>query len=455
MMENFPRIMLAAPASGSGKTLITCGILQALKNRSFKPASFKCGPDYIDPMFHTKVLGIPSKNLDTFFTDKETTAYLFGREAKSADFSVIEGVMGFYDGLAGTSLFASAYDVAKTIKAPVVLIVDTKGMSLSVNALIQGFLQYRPDSQIAGVILNWMSAGLFPRMKEQIEAELTVKVLGYVPVVPEGVLQSRHLGLVTPDEVENLQERISDFAKLLEKTIDLDALLELGHHAEALSVCEPALLNFHTEVRVGVAKDQAFCFHYRDNLELLQRFGAEIVYFSPLHDETLPENLDGLIFYGGYPELYAKNLSDNLQMKDSIRQKIVQGIPYLAECGGFMYLHETMEDMEGTSYPMVGVINGHAYKTSKLGRFGYLTLESEKETVFGEKGTVCRGHEFHYFDSTNNGSDFTAKKPLSNRSWQCIHASDNGLAGFPHIYYYSNPMIAVNFLKACEKQKGR
>lgn len=450
-----PRIMLAAPSSGSGKTLITCGILQALKKRGFKPASFKCGPDYIDPMFHTKVLGISSGNLDTFFTDKETTAYLFAREAKNADFSVIEGVMGYYDGLAGTSLSASAYDVANTIKAPVVLIVDTKGMSLSVTALIQGFLQYRPDSRIEGVILNRMSAGLFPRIKEQIEAELSVKVLGYVPIVAEGVLESRHLGLVTPDEVENLQERLLGFAEILEKTIDLDALLALGNHAEELTVQEPALPDFHTSVRIGVAKDEAFCFHYRDNLELLQRLGAELVYFSPLHEETLPKNLDGLIFYGGYPELYAKKLSDNLQMKACILQKISQGIPYLAECGGFMYLHEAMEDMEGVSYPMVGIVRGNAYKTSKLGRFGYITLASEEDTIFGEKGTVCQGHEFHYFDSTNNGSDFIAKKPLSNRSWQCIHAGDNGLAGFPHIYYYSNPNVAVNFLKACEKQKGQ
>ncbi|MGN0335560.1 MAG: cobyrinate a,c-diamide synthase [Lachnospiraceae bacterium] len=448
-----PRIMLAAPASGSGKTLITCGILQALKNRGLSPASFKCGPDYIDPMFHEKVLGVSSGNLDTFFTDEETTGYLFARAAKEADFSVIEGVMGYYDGLAGTSLTASAYDVAGTVKAPVVLVVNTKGMSLSVTALIQGFLQYQKDSHIAGVILNRMSGGLYPRIKTQIESELPVKVLGYVPNVSEGVLESRHLGLVTPDEVEDLRERLEAFSRILETTVDLDALLKLGNEAPELYVKEPKLPDFHTKVRVGIARDEAFCFHYRDNLELLQRFGAELVPFSPVHDESLPEDLDGMILYGGYPELYAKQLSANAGMTESIRKKISQGMPYLAECGGFMYLHDFMEDMAGESYPVAGIIPGKAYRTPRLGRFGYITLETEKDALPGEKGTACRGHEFHYFDSTNNGEAFLAKKPLSDRSWQCIHATKRSMAGFPHIYYYSNPGLAVNFLKACEMYK--
>lgn len=446
------RIMLAAPASGSGKTLITCGILQALQSRGFSLSAFKCGPDYIDPMFHERVLGIPSGNLDTFFTDERMTGYLFARAAKEADFSVIEGVMGYYDGLAGTSLLASAYDVAGAIKAPVVLIVNTKGMSCSVTALLKGFLEYQKDSRIVGVILNRMSEGLYPRIKNQIESQLPIKVLGYVPNVKEGVLESRHLGLVMPDEVKNLQEKIEAFSKILERTIDLDALVELGSQAPELETEEPKLPGFHGKVRVGIARDEAFCFHYRDNLELLERLGAELVYFSPIHDTKIPERVEGLILYGGYPELYAKALSENVRMRESIREAILQGMPYLAECGGFLYLHESLEDMEGNSYPMAGVIPGKAYKTSRLGRFGYITLESEKRTILGPEKTVCRGHEFHYFDSTNNGEDFLAKKPLSDRSWSCIHGTEQGLAGFPHIYYYSNPEIAVNFLKACEKR---
>lgn len=449
-----PRIMLAAPASGSGKTLITCGILQALKNRGMQLSSFKCGPDYIDPMFHGRILGISSKNLDTYFTDEDMTRYLFVREAKKTDFSVLEGVMGYYDGLAGISLSASAYDVARVTKTPVVLIVNAKGMSTSVIALIQGFLQFQKDSRIAGIILNHTSAMLYPRLKEQIENTLPVKVLGYVPTVSEYVIESRHLGLVTPNEIVNLQEKLEGLAKVLEETIDLDRFIELGKQAEELDTWKPELPEYRAlNVRIGIARDEAFCFYYRDNLELLESLGAELVYFSPIHDKKLPENLNGLIFYGGYPELYAKDLSENQSIIRDIQNEIVNGIPYLAECGGFMYLHEFMEDMQGNAYPMVGMIGGTAYKTGKLGRFGYIELEAQKKTVLGASGMTCKGHEFHYFDSTSNGSDFVAGKPLAKRSWECIHGNEKSIAGFPHFYYYSNPQIIVHFLQTCEQAK--
>lgn len=447
-----PRIMLAATASGSGKTLITCGILQALKNRGMKMSSFKCGPDYIDPMFHGRILGISSKNLDTYFTDEEMTRYLFAREASLSDFSILEGVMGYYDGIAGISLQASAYDVARVTKTPVILIINAKGMSTSVIALIQGFLQFQSDSHIAGVILNHTSAMLYPRLKEQIEKLLPIKVLGYVPTVSEYVIESRHLGLVTPNEIENLQEKLEGLATVLEETIDLDAMIKLGECAEDMNFQEPKLPDYRcSKVRIGIAKDEAFCFYYRDNLELLERFGAELIFFSPIHDEKLPENLNGLIFYGGYPELYAKELSENQSMIQEIKNAITSGMPYLAECGGFMYLHEFMEDMKGNTHPMLGIIKGTVYKTSKLGRFGYIELKSNKTSVFGNENLFCRGHEFHYFDSTSNGADFVAKKPLTNRSWECIHANENGVAGFPHMYYYSNPQMIVDFLKNCER----
>lgn len=451
-----PRIMLAAPASGSGKTLITCGILQALKDRGMKLSSFKCGPDYIDPMFHGRILSISSKNLDTYFTDEDMTRYLFAREAQKSDFSVLEGVMGYYDGLAGISLSASAYDVAGVTKTPVVLVVNAKGMSTSVTALIQGFLQFQKDSRIAGVILNHTSEMLYPRLKEQIEKMLSVKVLGYVPTVSEYVIESRHLGLVTPNEILDLQEKLEGLAKVLETTIDLDALVELGNQAEELSIQMTDLPEYRADnIRIGIARDEAFCFYYRDNLELLESFGAELVYFSPIHDRKLPQNLNGLILYGGYPELYAKKLSENQSMVQDIQDALAEGMPYLAECGGFMYLHESMEDMQGNIYPMVGVIQGTAYKTPKLGRFGYIALEAQKNTVLGASKMTCKGHEFHYFDSTNNGSDFIARKPFAKRSWECIHGNEKSIAGFPHFYYYSNPQMIVHFLQTCESTNRR
>ena len=449
-----PRIMLTAPSSGSGKTLITCGILKALKNKGLNLASFKCGPDYIDPMFHGKIIGVLSKNLDTFFTDKATTRYLFAKEAKNADFSVMEGAMGYYDGIAGISTKASAFDVASVTETPVVLIVNARGMSLSLGAVIKGFLEFEPESRIKGVIFNNMSSGLFPRVKEQIESKLPVKVLGYVPTVKDCVIESRHLGLVTPDDVENLQEKLNKLADILKDTIDLDQLIEIGREAPELAPVEPKELSrikpLKDRVRIGIARDEAFCFFYRDNLELLEKLGAELVYFSPVRDKHLPKNLRGLIFYGGYPELYAEELSQNIEMLSEIRSLIEEGVPYLAECGGFMYLHETMQDMEGKPYKMVGVIQGEAYKTSSLGgRFGYIELKSKEEQIFGTADMEYRGHEFHYFDSTSCGEDFTARKPLTTRGWNCIHADEKSAAGFPHFHYYSNPQMIANFLEQC------
>lgn len=446
-----PRILLSATASGSGKTLITCGILQALLNRNLRIAAFKCGPDYIDPMFHGRVLGIPSKNLDPFFTEEETTRYLFCKEAGQADISVMEGVMGFYDGVAGKSTKASAYDLARITGTPVILVVDAKGMSLSAAALVKGFLEYRKDSHVAGVILNRMSEGLYQRIKEQLEAELPVKVLGYVPYVEEYVIESRHLGLVTPEEVTGLQEKLQGLAQLMKKTLDFEGILALANQAGEIFGESPELPRLPKDsVKIGVARDEAFCFYYRDNLELLEEMGAELCYFSPLHETHLPKGLEGLIFYGGYPELYAKELSANETMRAEIREALKK-LPYLAECGGFLYLLETLEDMEGNSWPMTGALQGQGYRTGKLGRFGYLTLELQQTQMLGAPGETIRGHEFHYFDSTNNGTDVLGKKPLTPRNWECMHGGSRHLAGFPHLYYYSNPEMIFRFLKKCKE----
>ena len=237
------RILLAAGASGSGKTLITCGLLQALVNRGLKTASFKCGPDYIDPMFHSRVIGAKSRNLDTFFTDSETTKYLFCENAVDCDISVMEGVMGFYDGVAGTTTKASAYDLASVTDTPVILIVNSRGMSVSLAAYVKGFMEYRKDSHIQGVIFNQMSPMLYPRMKELLEKELNIKVLGYVPKMDDCVIESRHLGLVLPDEIPELKENLHRLAEVLEKTLDIDGILQLAESARELSAKEPRFLS--------------------------------------------------------------------------------------------------------------------------------------------------------------------------------------------------------------------
>lgn len=448
-----PRILLGAAASGSGKTLITCGLLQALKNRKLQVTSFKCGPDYIDPMFHSRVIGTKSRNLDSFFADEDTVRYLLEKNARDCEISVIEGVMGYYDGLAGISPKASAYDVAKITKTPAVLIVNAKGMSLSAVAFIKGFVEYQEDSQIRGVILNQVSSMMYPRLKQIIEEELSIKVYGYVPVVKDCVLESRHLGLVMPEEIVDLQQKLMELAEILEKSVDIDGLLELAEHAEELPVQESPVA-YHTgrKIRIALAKDEAFCFFYQDNLELLEEMGAELVPFSPIHDKKLPEHIDGMLFHGGYPELYAKKLSENKEMLAAVCAAVQTGIPYMAECGGFMYLHQEMEDMAGHSWPMAGVIHGKSWRTPRLTRFGYITLEDG--TCFGEHVGAIRAHEFHYFDSDRCGEAYTAKKPLSSRSWKCIHSDGQGMSGFPHMYYYSNLRVPEQFLRACEERKA-
>ena len=447
-----PRILLAAGSSESGKTLITCGLLEALVERGLKTASFKCGPDYIDPMFHSRVIGTKSRNLDTFFTGSEVTKYLLTRNARDCEIAVMEGVMGFYDGVAGTTTTASAYDLAKVTDTPVILIVNSRGMSVSLAAYVKGFLEYKKDSHIKGVIFNQMSPMLYPRMKKLLEEELGVAVLGYVPKVEDCVIESRHLGLVLPDEIPELKDRLHKLAGVLEETLDIDRILELAGEAPDLLDAKPeSVTDFRLSapVRIGVAEDEAFCFFYADNFRLLGEMGAEIVPFSPMEDKQLPDDLDGLLLYGGYPELNGKKLEQNTTMKDMIREKLKAGMPCMAECGGFMYLHEEMEGMDGNFYQMAGVIPGKAYRTPKLSRFGYVTLTQKKPALGMEDFGEIPAHEFHYFDSENCGGDFHAAKPESKRGWDCIHGTDTMLAGFPHLYYYGNPEVPKAFLKKC------
>lgn len=504
---HIPRILITAPASGTGKTLVTCGILQVLKSRGMKTAAFKCGPDYIDPMFHREVLGIPSYNLDTFLCGKEGVRNLLVKNAKNAEIAVLEGVMGYYDGLAGISTEGSAYDVADTTDTPAILVVDCKGVSVSVVPYIQGFLHYRAqkdekrhrNSHIAGVILNRLSPMMYGRMKQMIEEETDIKVLGYVPVMKDCVLESRHLGLKMPGEVDSLQLRIMELGKKLEETIDIDGLLEIARRTTELTpgvvggmdgkvpMCEETTaygnITFAEEsgcrcgadspyqgLRIGVAKDEAFCFMYQDNLDLIESMGVRLIPFSPISDKHLPERLDGLLLYGGYPELYADRLSQNESMRMEIREAIENGLPCIAECGGFMYLQESITDEEGHTYPMVGALKGKSYYTPSLKRFGYITLSGGTKTddiaqngagvnvigsgkVFGKEVGEIPAHEFHYYDSDECGSSFTAKKPLSQRSWKCIISTETLLAGYPHIHYYGNLNVIRAFLDTCRKEE--
>lgn len=451
------KIVLAAGASGSGKTMITCILLEVLKRYGKKTVSFKCGPDYIDPQFHEQVLHIKSRNLDTFFTGREKTRIVFERNSAGADLAVVEGVMGYYDGIAGISTSASTYDVAGAIDAPVVLIVDCRGMSLSILSFIKGFLTFRADSRIKGVILNRISPMLYPRIKEEIEAQLAVNVLGYVPNLPEMKLESRHLGLILPDEIATLQSSIRTAADVLERTLDINGILDLAGAAAPSEIDyapqPPDILQPQRRIRIALAQDAAFCFMYQENLQTLEERGAELIPFSPINDQKLPKNISGLLLYGGYPENHAGKLARNQSMLAEIRSALSSGVICMAECGGFLYLHETLEDMQGNPHRMVGTIPGHAYKTDRLSRFGYITLK--QGTVFGKKVSDIPAHEFHYFDSDRCGTAFQAEKPKSSRSWPAMHSTDTLFAGFPHLYYRANEQVAEAFMAACYGKERR
>ena len=445
MLRNLPRLLIAGTGSGCGKTTLVCAILQALKNRGCAVASFKCGPDYIDPMFHSEVIGAPSANIDLFFSDEATACALFARHA--ADLNLIEGVMGYYDGLSMDDPRASAWDVARTLEVPVVLVVNVRGMALSAAAVVKGYQALRSPDNIAGVILNRATPMSYPGLKRAIERECGIPVYGYLPACPECALESRHLGLVTAQEVTNLHEKLQILAQRAEESIDLDGLIALMRAQPPLDITDKRFSPIGS-VRVAVARDKAFCFYYRDNLELLEELGAELIEFSPLTDAALPD-CDGLILGGGYPELYARELSENETMRASVRAAVRGGLPTIAECGGFMYLTERIGE-----HPMVGAIPACCRDTKKLSRFGYATVTADAESLLFSAGDSIRGHEFHYWDADRPGDSLTARKETG-RTWRCGWTSETLYAGYPHLYLHSNPRCAQRFIQKCLERKMR
>ncbi len=429
--------MIAGTNSGCGKTTVTMAILSALKARGVKAAAFKCGPDYIDPMFHRRALGIPAFNLDPYFLDGEGLCDSVA--AHGGEVSVMEGVMGFYDGI-GTDGWASTYDVARHTRTPVILVVNAAAMYTSAGAIIKGFKEFKPDNQISGVIFNGINPMLYEGLKT-IALNQGIQPLGYFPKDAAAELGSRHLGLVTADEVEDLQPRLEKLGQIAEKSLDFDAILRLAASAPEL----PAPKQYEKvpgNVRIAVARDEAFCFLYQENLDLLVNLGCEIVPFSPLRDAKLPENVQGLYLPGGYPELYPKELSENGSMLKDVKEKIEAGLPTIAECGGFLYLHALLEDA-----PMAALFPGKAFKTKKLQRFGYASITAKKDNLLCKAGESIRVHEFHYYDSENNGADFTAEKASNGRQYDACFGTDTLYAGFPHLFFPANPAFAQNFVR--------
>jgi cobyrinic acid a,c-diamide synthase len=452
-MKTLPRIMVAGGGSGSGKTTVTCALLAAFGRRGLETAAFKCGPDYIDPMFHRKVQGAHSSNLDLFMLDEDTVRGLLLENTASlavAGIAVLEGVMGFYDGVGGNTAEASSWRLSQATATPVLLVEDCKGSSLTVAAHIKGVAKFRRN-RIRAVLLNNAGQGLFETLKPVIERETGLPVLGHLPYLPDCAIESRHLGLVTAAEIEDLRGKIDRLADEAEKTVDVDAVLAIAAAAPLLKPPRKAFVGLRPAAtwrkrRIAVARDAAFCFYYEDGLNLLRKMGAELAVFSPLADPRLPPDLDGLILGGGYPELYAAELSANGTMLASIKDAVTGGLPTVAECGGFMYLHRELEGADGKLHPLAGVIDARCERTPRLVRFGYAEFTATTDNLLCAAGETLRGHEFHYWDSEMPGDDFTAVKPGTDKRWKCITATKTLFAGFPHFHFCSAPAAAERFL---------
>ncbi len=440
------RIIIAGTHSGCGKTTVTCAVLEALKRRCSNVSSFKCGPDYIDPMFHKKVLGIDSHNLDSFFCDDNTLKFLTNKY--SGEISVIEGVMGYFDGIPERG---SAYSLSGILSTGAIIVIDCKGASESIGAMIKGFLEYKKPNGVCGFIFNRLPERLKPRIEELCNS-LGTEYLGMLPKL-DFSFESRNLGLVTADEVGEITLKIKKLGDLAEKYIRLDRILEISEcgslNCEEINI--PRMVE--KPLRIAVAQDSAFSFAYSENLDILREMGCEIEFFSPIFDKNIPDKCCGIYICGGYPELYAKELSENKKMLFSLKKSIQSGIPIIAECGGFMYLHKRLRDADNREFDGVGTIDGETFETSSLKRFGYVELCADSDNLICKKSEKIKAHEFHYWDSTDCGNDFSAKK-INGATWRCVHADPHCYAGFPHLYFYSDINIAINFVRECMKFGG-
>lgn len=449
MSTSCARLMLAAAASGSGKTTLTCGLVRLIARRGISVAALKCGPDYLDPTFHRRMAGAQTGNLDLFFCDESRVRSLIARDAEGCDIAVLEGVMGYYDGILGEGVRASSYDVARATSTPCVLVLDARGASVSLAAQVKGFATFRTPSQVAGVILNRCTKAVYDVLAPMIEAECGVACVGYVPSDERFALESRHLGLVDADEVADLAARVDALADTLAETLDVERLLALATEAPAMA--EPPFVAEPVTDRspvVAVARDAAFSFYYTENLRLLEDLGARVVAFSPLADEALPEGTCALYLGGGYPELHAARLSANAAMRTALREAIASGLPTVAECGGFMYLQESLEDAEGAAWDMVGALPGTCANEGKLRHFGYIDLEPRGDGLIARAGERLRAHEFHYWHSTHEGDSFVASKPGRARRWDAAVSTATLYAGYPHLFWPADTAPAERLVRA-------
>ena len=444
------KILIGGTNSGVGKTTISIGIMKALKNRGLNVQPYKVGPDYIDTSYHTFVTNRESRNLDSYMLEDETIKYLFNRNSIDADLSVVEGVMGLYDGYGVDINSCTSSYMSKTLKCPVILVIDGKAVATSSAAMVLGYKELDKDVDIKGVIANNVSSeGHFKIIKGSIEKYCGIEVLGYLPKNKDFSLPSRHLGLVPSIEIDELNEKIDKLAELIEKHIDIDRLIEISQSESIYSDFKLNTPKFNN-LNLALAYDKAFNFYYQDNIDLLEDMGVNIIKFSPIYDKKLP-NCDCVYIGGGFPEIFAKELQENIDMRRSIKDAYYRNIPIYAECGGLMYLGEKLIDQDNSEFDMVGIFNGKSVMTKSLKRFGYCVGEAIEDTVLSQKGDKIKGHEFHHSEFISDEKcAYLMKKEraeIVSNSWMGGYSKGNTLATYLHTHFYNNLDAIINFLR--------
>lgn len=446
------RLVIAGTHSGAGKTTVTAGLLAALRKRGLKTQPFKVGPDYIDTSYHLAASGRAAYNLDGWMLDSDSILRLFTCGMEGMDLGVIEGVMGLYDGIGSTPERSTA-EMAKLLDTPVVLVVDAGGMSTSSAALVLGYKVFDKNLRLGGVIINNVgSVRHYQLVKAAISSYTHVPVLGYLTKRESVRLPSRHLGLLPADEIRSSAGIIDELAEMVERCIDLDQVINISENAGDIAPVRPLPAGkLRGPVRIAVARDESFNFYYRSTLEMLVRQGADLVFFSPLQHDRLPENIDGLYLGGGFPDVFADKLAANVSLREDIRRRLEEGLPCYAECGGLLYLTERIVTVDGKKYPMAGFFDGQAVMTGCLQRFGYVHIEFAGDNILGKKGQIARGHEFHHslVEGITSPSTYAVRSTFSGERWNCGYSKGNVLAAFPHIDLWGYPGMIGNFLEIC------
>ncbi len=464
-------VLIAGTHSGCGKTTVTLGLMAALKRRGLRVAPFKVGPDFIDPGHHTRVTGVVSRNLDGWMLSRDYNLSCFAHNTSDADIAVVEGVMGLFDGYDGKSDAGSAAQMAKWLDLPVILVVDARSMARSAAALVQGFERFDPDLRFAGAVFNNLgSERHLHYLEDALEDHVAMPCLGGILRDTAIAIPERHLGLVTEGDHPLSDEAAAKLADLIEDRVDVEGLLaenppcpslekgsstvsspfSKGGSRGIFDEDEPRAIS--ERIRIGVARDKAFCFYYEDNLDILRRFGADLVFFSPMTDGP-PEDVGGLYFGGGYPELHAQPLAQNHRMREWVLGKSRDGMPIYGECGGFMYLGKEIWDLSGACHAMTGCFPFATRMLPRLKALGYREISLTADTPIGPAGTTARGHEFHYSERIDSADGVETVYAVADRTGGRAAAEGcrvgRTIGSYIHLHFGSRPMMADHFVNTC------